>query len=404
MARQPIAAEASVSVSTAARPAPGDGSSLVGVSLADFAVAFDRWLDANEPQLRCHLEADDDYDHRVAISRELQSMLYDAGWARWGWPEAAGGLGGTIYHRAVVAERLSRRGWLGPTIFEHIEIIGPTLCRYLQPQYLAEVFPRYIAGERAWSQGFSEPEAGSDLAALRTKAVRVPGGYRVSGHKIWTSWAKYASMCLVLVRTGTPDSRHRGLSMMCVCLDDPGVVVAPIRQANGTDELAEVFFDDVFVPDEAVLGEEGDGWRIAMHLLSHERGTLSWFRHNLLIGRLEESLERTPSTMERSLGSVTIGLLALRSLALRIVARAAAGEELGPSAAYNKVTMGVVEQQLFRHLQGLDEEAFALGTSDDDAAGLLQQEYLFSGIVTIYGGSRQMQLTTIANQILGLPT
>src|SRR5690606_34943477 len=143
-------------------------------------------------------------------------------------------------------------------------------------------FPRFLAGEAAWAQGFSEPGAGSDLASLRSRAREVDGGLVVDGRKIWTSWAKYATRCLALVRTGELSARHRALTMVAIDLDQPGVEVSPITQANGTEELAEVTFDGAFVPARAVVGPVDGGWAVAMRVLSHERGSITWFRQCFL--------------------------------------------------------------------------------------------------------------------------
>ena len=132
------------------------------------------------------------------------------------------------------------------------------------------------------AQGFAEPSVGSDLASVRTRATLVDGGYTIRGRKIWTSWASYSTWCLVLARTGTPESRHRGLTAFVVDLRDSEVEVGRTVQANGTDELAEVALDDVFVPHDRIVGELNGGWAVAMHILSSGRGTFAWFRHGFL--------------------------------------------------------------------------------------------------------------------------
>jgi alkylation response protein AidB-like acyl-CoA dehydrogenase len=144
------------------------------------------------------------------------------------------------------------------------------VARGPQP-FVGEALPEFLAGRQLWAQGFSEPGAGSDLASLRTTARRTDEGWVVNGRKIWTSWARYATWCLLLARTGAPQSRHRGLTAFVVDLRAPGVEVRAIEQANGTDELAEVAFDDVHITTDRIVGEVGGGWQVAMHILSHER-------------------------------------------------------------------------------------------------------------------------------------
>ncbi len=148
-----------------------------------------------------------------------------------------GGLGGTVLHRSVVIEELYKAGWTGPTVFEHTEIIAPTLVEYARPEFAARVVPEFLSGAGVWAQGFSEPEAGSDLASLRTRAEVDGDDLIVNGAKIWTTWAKYADWCLALVRTGTAEQRHRGLTAIALDLRSPGVRVSP-DQAGQRDRGA----------------------------------------------------------------------------------------------------------------------------------------------------------------------
>jgi alkylation response protein AidB-like acyl-CoA dehydrogenase len=380
-------------------PGPGDLSQQS--DLAGFADRFRDWMTASSAELAPLLTAQSDYDSRVRDARALRRLLYEHDWGRAGWPEVAGGIGGTILHRAVVTEELFRAGWTGPTVFEHLEIVAPTLVRFAPRDFVTSVLPSFLDGSKAWSQGFSEPEAGSDLASLRTRAVRDGDDYVVNGAKIWTSWSKWADWCLALVRTGTPEERHRGLTMIAIDLSSPGVDVRPIRQANGTDELAEVHFADVRVPATQVVGEAGRGWAVAMFLLAHERGTLSWLRHCAFRQWLAPSTKRMREDSDRQLGAVVLQLAGVRAAAAELLDRAAHGAELGPEAAFNKLLMTRTEQSLFDLLREVDGLRIAL-PGDTPEEVLQQQEYLFSRIVTIYGGSQQMQLITVARHILGL--
>ncbi|SEO49491.1 acyl-CoA dehydrogenase family protein [Trujillonella endophytica] len=379
-------------------PGPGD---LSQEDLAGFADRFRDWIAAFSAELAPLLTVHSDYDTRVRDARAMRRLLCEHGWGRAGWPEAVGGLGGSILHRAVVTEELFRAGWTGPTVFEHLEIVAPTLVRFAEPDFAAAVLPSFLDGSRAWSQGFSEPEAGSDLAALRTRAVRDGEDYVVDGAKIWTSWSKWADWCLALVRTGTPEERHRGLTMIAIDLSSPGVEVRPIRQANGTDELAEVYFTDVRVPAGQVIGEVGRGWAVAMFLLAHERGTLSWLRHCAFRQWLTPSTKIMREDADRQLGDVVLQLAGVRAAAVELMQRAAAGAQLGPEAAFNKLLMTRTEQNLFNLLRETDGARIAL-PADTPEEVLQQQEYLFSRIVTVYGGTQQMQLITVARHILGL--
>jgi alkylation response protein AidB-like acyl-CoA dehydrogenase len=223
----------------------------------------------------------------------------------------------------------------------------------------------------------------------------------ITGRKIWTSWARYATWCLVLARTGTPESRHRGLTAFIVDLRSPGVSVSPIVQANGTDELAEVAFDEVFVPADRIVGEPGRGWDVALHILSHERGTFAWFRHCFLYRHLEENLPSTREGDDRALGEAVLDLAAVSATSAAGLRAHADEAPLGPRSAFTKLLLCAAEQSLNDWVLSTDPD-LAAGTQDDHTAWL-REEYVFSRIVTVYGGSQQMQLETIAKQILGLP-
>jgi alkylation response protein AidB-like acyl-CoA dehydrogenase len=377
------------------------GEALSGLRLAEFTDRFRQWVTANKAELAPVLDIRGDFGERVQLARDLRRMLCDHGWGQVGWPTEAGGAGGSILHRGVIYEELYRAGWSGPAIFEHLEIVAPTLVRYGSPGFVESVLPDFLNGSQAWAQGFSEWEAGSDLAGLRTRAELDGDIYVVNGVKIWTSWAKYASWCLALVRTGTAQERHRGLTMIAIDLESPGVLVEPITQANGTDELAEVAFRDVRVPRSQLVGDVGGGWRVAMYLLAHERGTLSWLKQCSFRQRLATSAKGMREDHDRELGQVALQIAGVRAAAANLLGREAAGQQLGPEAAFNKLLMTRTEQNLFNLLRDADGSWTAV-PGDGQEELLLHQEYLFSRIVTIYGGSQQMQLITIARHILGL--
>ena len=383
---------------------PLENHPLGAAPLATFRSEFAAWCEANSAALAPHTLPNPDFESRVLAARSLQRILFDAGWSKFGWPAWVGGFGGSALHRGVVYEELSRIGWHGPAIFEHLEIIAPTLLEFGDADFVAARFPQFLDGTRSWVQGFSEPDAGSDLASLRTRGVIADGCVAISGQKIWTSWAKWGHSCLVLVRTGTTEERHRGLTMVAVDLETPGVTVRPIQQANGTYELAEVFFDDVRVPLNHIVGEINGGWAVAMHLLAHERGTLAWFRHNHFRQRLAQGAETSTDPSEDiALGAAIVQLAGLRATAGRQLAVDAAGGSLGPTAAFTKLLMTRLEQQLYDVLLRIHGSRMGFGVGSDDDQ-LLHQEYLFSRVVTIYGGTEQMQLMTLANRVLKLGT
>jgi len=237
-------------------------------------------------------------------------------------------------------------------------------------------------------------------AILAITLVPVLMGYLIRGRKIWTSWARYATWCLVLARTGTTESRHRGLTAFIVDLRAAEVEVRAIEQANGTDELAEVTFDDVFVGDDRIVGHLDGGWAVAMHILSHERGTYAWFRHCFLYQQLLDGLALGGEESDAQLGDALLDVVAVTATSHAGLHAHANGAPLGPKAAFTKLLLCEAERSVNAWRYDLDQD-LAIGVQDDEVA-MLRQEYLFSRIVTVYGGSQQMQLETIAKQTLGL--
>src|ERR1700728_1411423 len=227
----------------------------------------------------------DDDPEEMRFTAGLMRVLYDAGLGRYGMPPAMGGLGGGVRHWAGLFHEPGRAG-ITPTGQHSLLVTLAYPLAKFAPQLAAAYLPEFLSGDGWWGQGFSESEAGSDLAALRCRARRDGDEYVISGHKIWTSHAETANRIFLLARTGTQESRHRGLSMILVDADAPGVTVRPIRLASGRDELAECFFDDVRVPAERLIGAEGEGWAVAMYLLQYERAAWAWLRAAVLLQRL----------------------------------------------------------------------------------------------------------------------
>ena len=368
-------------------------------SLIELDTAFQAWLEERAESHAGYKREPANFEDKLELLLSLQHELFDAGWAHYGWPEELGGKGGTVLHRAVVAEVLERNGFPPRHVFEHLDILPPALARFAQPAIREKLFLPTLRGDVLWCQGFSEPTAGSDLAALRTRAEKVDGGYRIDGHKIWTSWAKWATHCFFLARTGTPEDRHRGLSAFVIETSADGVTVGPIKQATGTMEFAEVFFDGAFVPEEARVGAEGQGWAVAMHILAGERGSYTWLRQSEMLPRLE-ALARSPRGAERThlLGEALMRLIALRCRAREVMEILARGEEPGPESSVSKV-LAIDSEQFFYEvareilLPGLD-----LGTTDE--AHFWQEHYLYSRASSVYGGSREIQLNVIAKLMI----
>jgi alkylation response protein AidB-like acyl-CoA dehydrogenase len=262
--------------------------------------------------------------------------------------------------------------------------------------------PRLLRGDEVWCQGFSEPGTGSNLAALSCRATRAPDGWRVSGQKVWTSLAQYAQRCVLLTRTGPPESAHKGITALFVDMDTPGITVRPILTMHGEEEFCEVFFDDVAVPFDRTLGAEGQGWSVAMDLLPFERSTALWHRGAHLHRRLQELVDTAPAGAldPAKVGEVIQLLYAFRARSRATQHRMAGGERLGAETSIDKVLVSSAEQAVFDLVA--DGLATELLIGDDPTGERWRSQYLYSRAATIYGGSAEIQRNIIARRLLDL--
>jgi len=374
------------------------------MELDEFRRSLDDWLDQNEYLLRPEGAAAATLDEQMARLAVVKRLTYDAGFMRWGWPERVGGLGGSSLLRAYLGEALTFRGLVEPGIYSMTEVLAPTMIDYAAPELAATMVPRLLRGDETWCQGFSEPGTGSNLASLACRATRTDDGWRVSGQKVWTSLAQYAQRCVLLTRTGAPDSAHRGITALFVDMDSAGVEVRPIETMHGAPEFSEVFFDDVAVPFDRTLGAEGQGWSVAMDLLPHERSTALWHRAAYLQQRLAGLLRAAPAgALEPAdVGEVAQLLFALRARSRATQRRLAAGERLGPETSVDKVLVATAEQAVFDLVA--DGLSTSVATGDDQDGARWRREYLYSRAATIYGGTAEIQRNIIARRLLDLGT
>lgn len=373
-------------------------------SLDATAAAFRAWLAAHagdlEPFRHEHAE-----DVHLAVARfgPLQRLLWDAGWTKLGWPAEFGGSGGTPVQRFVVIEELAAAGYVLPEVFGNLEIIGPMLMQYA-PAVAARHIPRASRGDEVWCQGFSEPDAGSDLGSLRTRAIADGDGFRITGQKMWSSYGTAASWCCVLARTGDPDSGYRGLTMFWVDLASPGVRVVPTYCDSGRAETVEIFLDDVHVPSEGVIGDVGQGWATVMYLMQYERGAFAWLRQAEHHGYLRDLLAHAggfPDRADSVVGDAYVAIFALRSQVRDTVERLAAGEALGPEISIDKIMLGQCEQTMTETARRLLVDRLELG--DDPLDDWWRQRWSYSRVTTIYGGAAEVQHDLVGERLLGLP-
>ncbi|WP_405139655.1 acyl-CoA dehydrogenase family protein [Nocardia sp. NBC_01388] len=359
------------------------------MTINEFRTRLQAWLAAND----LSPGPDHSLDGQVAQLARVRGALYDAGWMRYGWPTAAGGLGGPAVLRAVLGEEVAARDLAEPGIYSMIEVLAPTMISYARPELAADMVPRLLSGREQWCQGFSEPGSGSDLASITTKAVPREQDWVINGQKVWTSLAQYSSRCVLLTRTAPG---HDGITAFFVDMDSPGITVRPLRTMHGIDEFAEVYFDDVVVPADRMLGKPGDGWRVAMDLLPHERSACFWHRITYLFTRLDRVLAHTAIPDDAELGEAYLALHTVRCRSRTTQRRLADGAQLGPETSIDKVLLATAEQRLFDTARDLLPGVLEL--SDPE----WRTEYLYSRAATIYGGTAEIQRNIIARRLLDL--
>jgi alkylation response protein AidB-like acyl-CoA dehydrogenase len=372
------------------------------MDLPEFRASLDAWLDAEAGSLAPDRSRRQTLAEQMAHLAEVKRRTFDAGWMRWGWPERVGGLGGSTLLRGYLGEALTARDLVEPGIYSMTEVLAPTMIDYARPELAAAMVPLLLRGDETWCQGFSEPGTGSNLASLSCRATRTDDGWRVTGQKVWTSLAQFAQRCVLLTRTGTPESAHRGITALFVDMDTPGITVRPIETMHGAEEFCEVFFDDVAVPLDRTLGEVGQGWSVAMDLLPYERSTSLWHRGAFLYRRLSQLVAGAPpgSLAGAEVGEVFQQLYALRARSRATQHRLAAGERLGPETSVDKILLATAEQAVFD--LAADALAGDVVLGDDAASARWRSEFLYSRAATIYGGSAEIQRNIVARRLLDL--
>ncbi|MFB6663960.1 acyl-CoA dehydrogenase family protein [Streptomyces parvus] len=363
------------------------------------------WLAAVLPGLPAK-PSPDDWPARRAYDTTWQRMLYDAGYAGLHWPVDAGGQGATPTQHLIFLEETEKAGapYVGAN-FVGLLHAGPTIAAEGTAGQRARWLPPVLRGDEIWCQGFSEPDAGSDLAALRTRAVRDGDAYVVTGQKIWTSHAEVADWCELLVRTDPDAPKHRGISWLAMPMDAPGITVRPLRTLAGSTEFAEVFLDEVRVPVRNRVGDENDGWRVTMVTLSFERGTA--FVGEVVACRrtldaLADEARRNgrwdDPVLRRRLGRLNAGFRALWRLTQANVSESErTGGVPGVGGSVFKLRYSGLRQELY------EAAAEVLGADAFDVDREWVLDRLSSLSYTIAAGTSQIQRNIVAERILGLP-
>jgi alkylation response protein AidB-like acyl-CoA dehydrogenase len=349
--------------------------------------------------------------------RAWQRKLHEGGWAAVSWPREYGGRSASLMQQAIFWEEMARVDAPPTANTLGLGIIGPTIISHGTEAQKQRYIPKILSAEEIWCQGFSEPNAGSDLAGLQTEARLDGGDYIVNGQKVWTSYGWVGDWCELVVRTDPSVPKHKGLTVLLVDMKSPGVDVRPLRQMTGESEFSEIFFRDVRVPAANVLGEVNDGWNVAISTLMHERGAFG-ARLHLLFKRNIDRLIELSHTIQRNGGSAANDPLIRQKLAqcyaeveimrlnqLRAFSRMAATGVPGPEGSILKIFWSELNQRVQQIAQELLGPYGQLLGADRHAIdhGIWSYGYLRSRGNTIEAGTSEVQRNIIGHFVLGLP-
>jgi alkylation response protein AidB-like acyl-CoA dehydrogenase len=353
--------------------------------------------------------------HQVLDKADYQqwmTLLQAQGWAVGHWPEAHGGAGWSALERFVFEDELARHGcpWVIPF---GVKYVGPVIYTYGSEAQKERFLPRIVSGEDFWAQGYSEPGAGSDLAALRTEAVRDGDHYRVTGQKVWTTYAQWADWLFCLVKTDRDVRPQDGISFLLIDMRSPGITVKPIGTMDGYHHVNEVWLDDVRVPVENLVGEEGAGWTYAKFLLRNERTA------GAMVGMVQHALARLKAlagagaSLHQRIGELELRAFALEECAYQAMEAMLEGRENGAEASLIKLRGTELYQDIAETLvdalgpAGIAWDPAALHRAEapplgpDDAGGIVK-DHFYNRAATIFGGSSEVQRNIVAKAVLGL--
>jgi alkylation response protein AidB-like acyl-CoA dehydrogenase len=351
--------------------------------------------------------------HDAERLREWQRTLHAGGWVGIHWPVEHGGRGASPAQVAIYNEELARVG--APPILGRagVTLVGPTLIAHGTEAQRRSWMARILRGDDVWCQLFSEPGAGSDLAALSTRAERHGDVFRITGQKVWSSYARFADLGIALVRTDRDAPPHKGISMVAIPMDAAGVDVRPLRQITGESEFNEVFLDDVEVPVDNLIGPENEGWRVASTTLANERGASFIWReqvlHEVAIDALSQACarrgQRCDARVRQRLAQLWIDVEIFRLHNARTLDRLAHGEEIGAESSIVKLFWAGMSQRLAETATTVLGPAGLLTPEDDDAidGGRWVRALLAARANSIMGGTSEIQRNIIGERILGLP-
>jgi alkylation response protein AidB-like acyl-CoA dehydrogenase len=376
----------------------------VDLTFTDEQLAFRNelrdWLAANPPGDAPH--GDDDAEE--AWRREWQRRLYDGGWAGVHWPTEFGGRGASLTETAIFFEELGKAGAPLPANVLGLLLGGPTLMVWGSDEQKERYLPPILSADEIWCQGFSEPDAGSDLAALKTRAVKDNGDWVVTGQKVWTSGAQYSKWCMLVARTDTEAAKHKGLTYFLMDMEQDEVQVRGLRQITGSAEFNELFIEEARIPDENVVGGVGNGWKVALTTLMNERAGLAFFLQVRLRQLLDQLFEQARGNgalddprIADKLGDLEVRTEVLRLMAWRGLSAIETYGQPGPEGSLTKWLWSDTNQQLTQLAADIvGAEALTAGTR-------WSYELLRARGNSIEGGTTEILKNIVAERVMGLP-
>ncbi len=373
------------------------------LSLSESEAAFRdevrAWLEANHPGPEPHGD-----EEGFAFRRAWQRKMHEAGWAGISWPREYGGRGASLIEQAIFSDEMARADAPSPANLLGLVMGGPVVMTHGTEEQKERWLEPILSAEEIWCQGFSEPESGSDLASLKTRAVRVDGGWRVTGQKVWTTFAHESKWCMLVARTDPDAAKHKGMTYFICDMEQDGVEVRPLVQITGEAEFNEVFFEDAFIPDGNLLGGEGNGWMVAITTLMNERAglgggaavTLSRDLGALIELIKERGLADDPLIRSR-VARLLVGTEALRLGGMRAMTAQMETGIPGPEGSIGKWQWATLNQEL------TELATDVLGPEGLERGTPWTYRMLRSRANSIEGGTTEVMKNIIAERVLGLP-
>lgn len=349
--------------------------------------------------------------------RDWQRRLYANGFLGLAWPKEFGGLGASQIEMAIFNEESARVRAPGALNAIGLSMVGPTIISHGTPEQKERYLSKILSADEIWCQGYSEPNAGSDVASLKTRAELKGDEFVVNGHKVWTTLAHVSQWCMLIARTDPDAPKHRGISCLLIDMKTPGVTVKPLRQMTGESEFNEMFFDDVRVPRTNLLGPLNEGWRVATTTLMNERGTsalASVMRYRIVFDEIVDLARQTirsgrpaneDPVLRQQLAQFHVDLEMMRFTAYRTFSKILRGGDPGPVGSISKLAWSELNQRMMEFVMALEGPSSQLmrGSPHAVQGGRWQHHFLRSRANTIEAGTSEIQRNIIAERVLGLP-